>query len=384
MALEFKDYLFSSHGTDLGYSYVLPKNVRVVLPCTRTCVSADDYVDSKLWSSFMDKTDLELNYLNDILIDALGVGHKYCVFSGNLSIEKNNIIPDIYLTKESFNFRSGLFKTPLNFKRVFLKDYFSRTDRKQYLSGDIENINMDEFKRQLIEHDGSIPPRGFLRYFLTPGKINETEYKYLDFVLINDKDKFKSVDYFHRSIYPDRDFSLLKHEKKIDETDLFRIPNKSDIFDIKMSKDSLEEGKVVSYDEHYLRKNQVHTLSEPQTAAVLDRMESYIIYNTEGFFISDIIRHLCNLEENKNKFITITFSVCRSSDFSPIEDFTDWVRASVKKGTYTSKINLEKYRSEYLKEDIDEYLKSLEKSVDSHSAEDSMIAGGNKKYKINY
>jgi len=52
MALEFKDYLFSSHGTDYGYSYVLPKNVRVVLPCTRTVVSADDYVDSKLWSSF--------------------------------------------------------------------------------------------------------------------------------------------------------------------------------------------------------------------------------------------------------------------------------------------------------------------------------------------
>ena len=380
MALEFKDYLFSSHGTDYGYSYVLPKNVRVVLPCTRTVVSADDYVDSKLWSSFMDKTDLELNYLNDILIDTLGVGHKYCVFSGNLPIKKNNIIPDIYLTNESVNFRSGLFKAPLNFKRVFLKDYFSRTDEKQYLSGDIENINMDEFKRQLVEHDGSIPPKGFLRYFLTPGEINQTEYQYLDFVLINDKDKFKSFDYFHRSIYPNKDFSLFKYEKKIDDTDLFRIPNKSQIFDIKMSKED-KEGKGVSYDEHYLKKNQIHKLTKPQTDDVLDKMESYIIDDTRGFFISDIIRHLCNLEENKNKFITITFSVCRSSNFLPIRDLTPWVKASFMKGTYTEKVRLEEYRSDYLKDDIDEYQKSLE---EYHSAEYSMSAGGNKKYKINY
>ena len=49
---------------------------------------------------------------------------------------------------------------------------------------------------------------------------------------------------------------IITDEKKIDETNLFRIPNKSEIFDIKMSKDSWREGEEVSYDEHYLKKNQ--------------------------------------------------------------------------------------------------------------------------------
>ena len=195
---------------------------------------------------------------------------------------------------------------------------------------------------------------------------------------------FSQNDYFHRSIYPDKDFSLLKHEKKIDETNLFRIPNKSEIFDIKMSKDSWREGEEVSYDEHYLKKNQVHTLTKKQTDDVLDEMQHYISNYSQGFFISDVIRHLCNLEENKNKFITITFAVCRSCDFSSIRSFKPFVQASIKKGTYTTQVNLENYKINYLKNDIDEYLKSLEESVESHSAEDSQSAGGNKRYKVNY
>ena len=98
--MEFKDYLFSSHGADLGFSYVLPKNVRVILPCLRDSVSADVETDSKLWSAFITNPDLELNYLNNIMINIENPDKKYCVFSGNLIDGKNNIIPNLFIAPE--------------------------------------------------------------------------------------------------------------------------------------------------------------------------------------------------------------------------------------------------------------------------------------------
>ena len=205
--MEFKDYLFSSHGADLGFSYVLPKNVRVILPCLRGRVSADDVTDSKLWSSFIEEPDLELNYLNDIIIDIDDPDKKYCVFSGNLTTDKSNIIPNLFLSPEKDNFKSGLIHAPFKLKRAFLKDYYSKTDNRQYLSGEVVDLDMNELKRKLDDPIPNLGDRGFMRYFLNPGSLNNMEFRNLNFIMLNDPNTYKSFEYFQREIYDKKGIS---------------------------------------------------------------------------------------------------------------------------------------------------------------------------------
>ena len=387
--MEFNDYLFSSHGVDLGFSYVLPKNVRVILPCMRTSVSANDETDSKLWSSFIDKPDLDLTYLDNILINNLDPNRKYCVFSGNLTANKMNIIPNLFLSPEENNFKTGFIKAPLNLKRAFLKDYYSKTDNKQYLSGEIVDLDMMELKRKLDNPDSNFADKGFMRYFINPGRLNNMEFKDLNFIILNDPNNYKSFDYFQRSIYPDQKFNNLNYEIPIDKNDKFRKPD-----DQKFDKEINQ--KYVTYDTIYFKDIKEIPLDKKGfVIQEIDNLKNIIKRKNNGYFISDVIRHVCNQDENKDKFITITFSVCRKCALFLGRSNNSYYVSAIKKGTWTSAVDFVRYRQDYLQDDINSYLDSLDNynrrnnlNYDQTSYQNSLnLLGGksnDQKYKVDY
>jgi hypothetical protein len=405
--MEFKDYLFSSHGADLGFSYVLPKNVRVILPCLRDSVSADVETDSKLWSAFITNPDLELNYLNNIMINIENPDKKYCVFSGNLIDGKNNIIPNLFIAPEEDSFKTGLIHAPLKLKRAFLTDYYSKTDDRQYLSGEVVDLDMNEFKRKLDDPLNNIgKERGFMRYFLNPGKIDAMGSRNLNFVVLNDPETYKSFDYFQREIYDKKGkqkLGSIVYEDSIIRDKDFRKPD-----DLTFDKEFLNKSDV-TYDTIYFKD--ISNLEDKRRNSVvteINRLKNSIEIRNNGYFISDIIRHICNQEENMGKFITITFSVCRvcqlfDKNLVQLRGSEKKIKklvSDVKKGTFTNRLEFKEYREKFLVKDIESFQQSLQENYqilpepDAETVENNNnvynLMGGNikksenNKYKINY
>ena len=144
MSKTFKEYLLSFHGTDSGLIYNLPKNVRVLLYCQQGKeLSACDVNEARTWYIATTKfRDPEGKFLKSLKIydDGDTLAKQYCVFSGNLWRENLNRIPDILLDDEQNDFRTGLFTMPVRFNRIFLKNYYSETDKKMYRPGQISEI----------------------------------------------------------------------------------------------------------------------------------------------------------------------------------------------------------------------------------------------------
>jgi hypothetical protein len=122
------DFLLQLHGNDIGKSYCLPRNVRVIMECSP---GSDIYLEKT--PEYMMNMINNMNATNDnsdsLIINMLKTLHNpykgnkkikqtftnkinnYCIFSGNTD---KNIIPDIILSNDKkYIFKNGLFELPL-------------------------------------------------------------------------------------------------------------------------------------------------------------------------------------------------------------------------------------------------------------------------------
>ena len=102
-----KEYLISFHGLDVGLIYNLPLNIRVYMYCyPGKPVDATNCNEATTWyMATKSKYDIKGTYMKDL---KLTIGdNKYqqlCVFSGNLTEENMNRIPDLYFEDDIGDF----------------------------------------------------------------------------------------------------------------------------------------------------------------------------------------------------------------------------------------------------------------------------------------
>ena len=315
MSKTFKEYLLSFHGTDSGLIYNLPKNVRVLLYCQHGKeLSACDVNEARTWyvatTKFRDPAGKFLKALK-IFDDDDPKDRQYCVFSGNLWRENLNRIPDILLDDEQNDFRTGLFTMPVRFNRIFLKNYYSQTDKKMYRPGQVSQIKPEEFHQKLkpyTKKKAELPHRGFLSYFIRPIELKKKPYGGLDFVIVPNADFYKS----HSELK-----TLTKDIPP--STDPFRVKNDSSIkFDASViNSDKATDIKIVKK----IIKSE----------------------KGSGVFLSSVIRYLC--QENPNTYITIVATVCRL--YHP--DLTKNLKNNQSK---TAEIKTTEYVKKYAKIDV--------------------------------
>lgn len=267
-------YLVSFHGMDIGKIYNLPRNVRVYMYCyPDKAITANFENEARTWEiATSQNIDREGKFMTKLKIydDDLDKKVPYCVFSGNLKENDLNRVPDLYFEDEEGDFKTGLYHLPCKFKRVFIKNHFSSVDKKSYNPGDIEELNSSILNKKLKELANSKgEATGFLKYFLEPSSLNRKKYSDLSFVVVPDSTTYES----YSDLLKKTPRSQIKNTKlrKPDETYDISVPN-----------------------------TQV-----PSEIKTVMRIQKEI----KGFYLSDLIRYLCN--KHPTAYITIVISACR-------------------------------------------------------------------------
>lgn len=304
-AKNHKSYLLSFHGTDIGLSYNLPQNVRVILYCLPGKeVSAVDINEIRTWKVATTSTrDAHGKYLAALKIywDNKKYPLQYCVFSGNLKKQQLHKIPDLLLDTEFNDFKTGLFQLPVRFQRVFLKDHYSITDKRYYQPGEVSAINVKKLHKQLklldakLNRNDEIYDKSFMAYLLKPGQLNKKKYSTLNFVVVPNSKYYSS-------------YSKLK-------TDTSKITRPS-IANSTNAKDKQVVKNIIKQEKG----------------------------KEKGLYLSDVIQHA--KKENPGKFITIIAAVCRA--FHPA--LTKNLRTNQSK---TEAVTIDEYLQKYAKIDLE-------------------------------
>ena len=162
------EYFITAHGREIG-TFKLPKNIRVMLLCSQTGFTACSTNEIRLWSSVMNgigenmETFIE-NYSKHKPSDVSLLKTEFCIFTPNSEInsvsnlgmiDKENVssiqmlfnnndgmCPNIKFSHEAINFRTGVFKLPIKFKRVYHSDYTSTKTGSFKPAGTIEDVDI--------------------------------------------------------------------------------------------------------------------------------------------------------------------------------------------------------------------------------------------------
>lgn len=311
----FKEFLLSFHGTDCGLTYNLPKNVRVLLYCKHGQeLSACDVNESRTYYVATTKhRDPEGEFLKmlKIMEDDSPKQQQFCVFSGNLWEENLNRMPDILLDEERNDFRTGLFTMPVRFNRIFLRDHYSKTDKKTYRPGEVTPIKPEIFHQQLkpfTKKKAELPEKGFLTYFIRPAQLAKKSYSSLDFVIVPDNQYFHSHSELKK---------LTKKSKPCESN--FRV----------------HQDSVVNFDSSVINSEKPKDIRDVK--AIIDDEKG------KGIFLSTVVRYLCH--KYPNTFITIIATVCRV--YHPNLD------KSIRKNQHkTATVTIDEYIKKYANKDV--------------------------------
>ena len=332
----YKEFLLSFHGTDCGLIYNLPKNVRVLLYCKHgEELSACDVNETRTYyvatTKYRDPKGHFLKMLK--VMDDTPHQQQFCVFSGNLWKENLNRMPDILLDEERNDFRTGLFTMPVRFNRIFLRDHYSKTDKKTYHPGEVTPIEPEIFHQQLkpfTHKKTKLPRRGFLTYFIRPFQLDKKSYASLDFVIVPENQHFSS-------------HSELKELTKCSKicTSEFRVQQNpvmnrdSSVTNPVMNRDSSVTNPVINFDSSVINSDKLKDIRD---------VKAIIKYEKgKGIFLSTVVRHLC--QKHPNTFITIVATVCRV--YHPDLD------ASIRKNQdKTASVSIDEYIKKYANVDV--------------------------------
>lgn len=342
--MKFKNYLMSFHGMDIGLVYNLPKNVRVFMYCfPGKPVDAADWNEALTWYvATMDeeKYDKEGKFMKrlTLTLDSDKKNSKcaqYCVFSGNLANDDLNRIPDLFLEDEESDFKTGLYKLPIKFQRIFLKDKYSSIDDKFYKPGDKVDIDIKTLHQKIkpfTKKNKDLPYDGFLAYFVNPGSF-EYKFKDLDFVVVpKSKSYYSYIDLCRKTNKPILGINIKK--SRLDKL------NSKDPITLKKTSFRIPErkSKTKSIEKYLYDVSTPNTNIESEKERVLKLQKK-----NKGLYLSDVIRYLCN--KNPDTFITIIVSSCRV--------FEDGIPKNViNNQKKTATVSTSEYIKKYAKRDI--------------------------------
>ena len=191
MPRRHRDYLLSFHGTDIGLTYELPPNVRVLMYCLPgKAVSACDANEARTWAVATDPhLDAAGSYLRGLRVfwDEDRKPLPYCVFSGNLRDQGLHRLPDVMLDTEFNDFKTGLFQLPARFDKVMLKDQHGATPEEHHQPGDVVRISSKRMHRALRRHTrahAELDDDSFLHNFIRPGALGDRPLNTLSYVVV--------------------------------------------------------------------------------------------------------------------------------------------------------------------------------------------------------
>lgn len=290
-------YLLCFHGMDVGLVYNLPRKVRVFMyGFPGKAMEATDCNEATTWyMATNSKYDEDGKFMEDL---RLTIGDKryeqYCVFSGDLTSADANRVPDLFFEDEARIFRTGLFELPARFKRVFLKESYSSVDKRFYKPGDQRKLNVQtlhEALEPITKKGAKFPKKGFVTYFLEPGKIGNRRLKSLNFVLVPQPKYYHSYLDLCRSagkVIPGSYVSTKsqrkrKQKKGIPKLSGHRVPSRS----------------------KYKYDTSIPNTKNTREAKIVQT----IVQENQGLYLSDVVRFLC--DRHPEGQITLVVSACR-------------------------------------------------------------------------
>jgi hypothetical protein len=271
----YNDYFLSYHGGDDDQRYKLPANVRVLmLAAPDAAMLTYEQQEYLLQISSLQNYDPSLSTLYAIY-NTYDQNRGESTQSYNLSVftglcSQYNTIDDLILKDEDLEFRTGTFKVPMHFNRVYLDNYVSGTERddskKFKAAGTIEDIPNNVFldNARLSNYD-----------------IHNYRTQLYNKMLIR---KFPSVS---AVIYPNSELDADNVDQMEELTGLF----------------NMQKTKNILWNTFRLK-----SVIVPHSDCILDIRPHPI----NGIRLSRVIRKLVELEENKNKMVTIFLASCRT------------------------------------------------------------------------